>query len=106
MRLYAAFRASHHLGCLAHIEFLPVTQEKRLPLTVGKGLDGFLDGPHDLRLLEAALGGGRDVPVVLDFEAFEGIAFFPIRNVRKALGPREAYSIYKGRKLLKTFNRP
>ena len=37
---------------------------------------------------------------------FEGNAFFPIRNVRKALGPREAYSIYKGRKLLKTFNRP
>jgi hypothetical protein len=36
---------------------------------------------------------------------FEGIAFYPIRKVRKALGPREAYSIYKGRKLLKTFNR-
>ena len=36
---------------------------------------------------------------------FTDISFFPIRNVRKALGPREAYSIYKGRKLLKTFNR-
>lgn len=36
---------------------------------------------------------------------FSDISFFPIRNVRKALGPREAYSIYKGRKLLKTFNR-
>lgn len=36
---------------------------------------------------------------------FSDIAFFPLRNVRKALGPREAYSIYKGRKLLKTFNR-
>lgn len=36
---------------------------------------------------------------------FREIAFFPIRNVRKALGPREAYCIYKGRKLLKTFNR-
>lgn len=36
---------------------------------------------------------------------FEGIAFFPSRNARKALGPRETYSIYKGRKLLKTFNR-
>ncbi|MFN0018644.1 MAG: HEAT repeat domain-containing protein [Pirellulaceae bacterium] len=36
---------------------------------------------------------------------FSDITFFPIRNVRKALGPREAYSVYKGRKLLKTFNR-
>lgn len=36
---------------------------------------------------------------------FSEISFFPIRNVRKALGPREAYSIYKGRKLMKTFNR-
>jgi len=36
---------------------------------------------------------------------FSDISFFPIRNVRKALGPREAYSIYKGRKLLKSFNR-
>ncbi len=36
---------------------------------------------------------------------FSDVSFFPIRNVRKALGPREAYSIYKGRKLLKTFNR-
>ena len=36
---------------------------------------------------------------------FSEISFFPIRNVRKALGPREAYGIYKGRKLMKTFNR-
>ena len=36
---------------------------------------------------------------------FSDISFFPIRNVRKALGPREAYCIYKGRKLMKTFNR-
>ncbi|MGI8980532.1 MAG: HEAT repeat domain-containing protein [Pirellulaceae bacterium] len=36
---------------------------------------------------------------------FSDISFFPIRNVRKALGPREVYSIYKGRKLLKTFNK-
>lgn len=36
---------------------------------------------------------------------FESISFFPTRNVRKALGPREAYSIYKGRKLIRTFNR-
>jgi hypothetical protein len=35
---------------------------------------------------------------------FSDISFFPIRNVRKAIGLREAYSIYKGRKLLKTFN--
>jgi hypothetical protein len=35
---------------------------------------------------------------------FAEIAFFPQRSTRRPLGPAEAYSIYKGRKLLKTFN--
>ena len=34
------------------------------------------------------------------------IAFFPIRNSRRPLGARECYSIYMGRQLLATFNRP
>ncbi|MDX1943982.1 MAG: HEAT repeat domain-containing protein [Pirellulaceae bacterium] len=36
---------------------------------------------------------------------FTEIAFFPQRHSRRPLGPREAYGIFKGRKLLKTFNR-
>ncbi len=36
---------------------------------------------------------------------FEDLLFFPARNGPRSLGPREAYYIYKGRRLLKTFNR-
>jgi hypothetical protein len=36
---------------------------------------------------------------------FHDIAFFPQRNSRRPIGVDEAYSIYKGRKLLKAFNR-
>lgn len=35
---------------------------------------------------------------------FETTLFFPERSGRRSLGPDEAYCIYKGRKLLKTFN--
>jgi hypothetical protein len=35
---------------------------------------------------------------------FHDIAFFPQRSTRRPLGPAEVYCIYKGRKLLKTFN--
>jgi hypothetical protein len=36
---------------------------------------------------------------------FAEIAFFPRRHSRRPLGPQESYAIYKGRKLLKSFNR-
>lgn len=35
----------------------------------------------------------------------EDILFVPTRGARRALGIREVYSLYKGRKLLRTFNR-
>jgi len=35
---------------------------------------------------------------------FQEILFFPQRTGKRSLGAREAYCIYKGRKLLKTFN--
>lgn len=35
---------------------------------------------------------------------FEDVVFFPQRNLRRPIGTNEAYSIYKGRKLLKAFN--
>ena len=37
---------------------------------------------------------------------FQDILFLPTRHQRRPLGAREVYSLYKGRKLLKTFNRP
>ncbi|WP_425618830.1 HEAT repeat domain-containing protein [Anatilimnocola sp. NA78] len=37
---------------------------------------------------------------------FEDILFYPVRQPRRSLGIEEAYSIYKGRKLLRTFNPP
>jgi hypothetical protein len=36
---------------------------------------------------------------------FSDTLFFPQRHSRRPLGVEEAYSIYKGRKLLKAFNR-
>lgn len=36
---------------------------------------------------------------------FEDLIFFPQRSSRRPIGVEEAYSIYKGRKLLKAFNR-
>jgi len=36
---------------------------------------------------------------------FRDTLFFPFRNTRRPIGAEETYSIYKGRKLLKVFNR-
>ena len=36
---------------------------------------------------------------------FRDTIFFPQRHTRRPIGVEEAYSIYKGRKLLKAFNR-
>jgi hypothetical protein len=36
---------------------------------------------------------------------FKDSLFFPQRHNRRPIGVEEAYSIYKGRKLLKAFNR-
>jgi hypothetical protein len=36
---------------------------------------------------------------------FQEIAFFPQRHSRRPLGPAECYDLYKGRKLLRSFNR-
>ena len=41
--LNTAFRASHRLRSLLHVELLPVTQEKSLPLTCGKGMQPLFD---------------------------------------------------------------
>jgi hypothetical protein len=58
--------------------------------------------------------GNRALVAQTELQGIPGIAiadsvdigFFPMRNARRPLGARECYSIYKGRQLLATFNRP
>ena len=77
MGLYTAFRTSHDLGGLAHVEFLPVTQHARLALTVGQGLHGLLDRGHHLGLLELRRGGNRHVVRVVHLQRFQRIRVVP-----------------------------
>jgi hypothetical protein len=60
---------------------------------------GYFFGEKALVAL-ARRGDVRGVAVV----DFQDIAFFPQRHAQRSLGVREAYCIYKGRKLLKVFN--
>src|SRR5450631_2877266 len=94
VRLDTAFRATHHLGGLAYVEFLPVTQHESLALTLRKAFHSVLDRGHHLRLLEAVGGGGRDVGMGIDLEGFERIAlviFASQAEVGKERGPRRAH---------------
>lgn len=54
-------------------------------------------------LLAQATRDGVEGVAVADFE---DILFYPARQPRRSLGLEEAYSIYKGRKLLRAFNPP
>jgi hypothetical protein len=56
----------------------------------------------DKALVARAMRDGLPGVAVADFR---DIAFFPERHSRRPLGSREAYNIYKGRKLLRSFNR-
>ncbi|HEX5102830.1 MAG TPA: HEAT repeat domain-containing protein, partial [Pirellulaceae bacterium] len=51
-----------------------------------------------------ALCQREDVPGIAVAD-FQDISFLPQRSTRRPLGPAEAYCIYKGRKLLRAFNR-
>jgi hypothetical protein len=53
-------------------------------------------------LIAMARHGGLAGVAIADFQE---IAFFPQRHSQRPLGPAECYSIYKGRKLLRSFNR-
>jgi hypothetical protein len=55
----------------------------------------------DKSLVASAAREGVSGVAVADFAE---ISFFPQRSARRPLGAAEAYCIYKGRKLLKTFN--
>jgi hypothetical protein len=52
-------------------------------------------------LVAAAERGGIGGTAVADFQS---IAYFPRRHSRRPLGAAECYNIYKGRKLLGSFN--
>jgi hypothetical protein len=53
-------------------------------------------------LVASARHAGLAGVAVVDFQE---IAFFPERHSQRPLGPAECYSLYKGRKLLRSFNR-
>jgi hypothetical protein len=54
-------------------------------------------------LLATASRDGAAGVAVADFD---DLLFYPARQPRRSIGLEEAYSIYKGRKLLRAFNRP
>jgi hypothetical protein len=56
----------------------------------------------DKALVAQCAQGGLSGVAVADAQ---DILFFPARHPKRPIGVREAYCIYKGRKLLKTFNR-
>jgi hypothetical protein len=62
---------------------------------------GYFFGEKAL-LAQATRDGAAGVAVA----DFEDILFYPARQPRRSLGLEEAYSIYKGRKLLRAFNPP
>lgn len=61
---------------------------------------GYFFGERSL-IASAAVEGVVGVAVV----DFQDHSFFSSRGSKRPIGPREAYCIYKGRRLLKTFNR-
>src|ERR1700694_3372932 len=65
MRFHAALGAAHCSGGLSHVEFFPVTQQKRFTLTRRQPRQSLLDEPHDLALLD--LAGGVRGPVRVRF---------------------------------------
>ena len=73
VRFHAALRASHDLGGLADVQFLPVTQEESLALTLRKGLHLFLNDFNDLRLLQPVRGRGRHARRVVGLAGLQRI---------------------------------
>ena len=63
MGLHAAFGAAHRRGGFRHVEFLPVTQQKRFALTRRQPRQRLLDDPDNLTLLELPRGIDRRVRV-------------------------------------------
>jgi hypothetical protein len=113
--IYAAFagwQAQHEeireydVGRLSQSEQLEVERLKRRlhdagfahiePLTMGYFFS-------EKALVAACVRDGAPGVAVVDFQ---DIAFIPAKSGRRSVGPAEAYCIYKGRKLLKTFNQP
>jgi len=108
---YAGWQASHEdifehdVSRLSRTEKLEVVRlERRLHdagyANIRPQQMGYFFGERALTALadHATLAG----VAVVDFQ---DIVFLPQRNSRRPLGVREVYSIYKGRKLLRTFNR-
>jgi hypothetical protein len=108
---YAGWQAEHeeirefHVAHLSKSEKLEAERLTRRLHDAGytdiqPQLMGYFFG--DKALVAEATREGVSGVAVADFAE---IAFFPRRHSRRPLGPRDAYNIHKGRKLLHSFNR-
>lgn len=108
---YAGWQAEHeeirefHVAHLSKSEKLEAERLTRRLHDAGYAdiqpqIMGYFFGDKAL-VAEATREGVSGVAVV----DFQETVFFPRRHSRRPLGPRDAYNIYKGRKLLHSFNR-
>ena len=107
---YAGWQAQHEeirefdVARLSRSEQLEVERLKRKIHDAGYGdIDSqFMGYFFSEKVLVAR--ATRDGSPGIAISDFQETLFFPDRHYRRPLGPQECYAIYKGRKLLKTFN--
>src|SRR5262245_51891484 len=73
MRLDAAFRASHDGSGFGHVQFLPVTKEKRLALTGGELPDLLFNQIKELCLLQPGVRTAVPRRTCGNFQSFQRI---------------------------------
>ena len=78
----AALRATHHGCCLGDVQFFPITQQKRLPLTLWQPLQFFLNYFNNLSSFQEF---GGPIPGLGSIRALQGlervgIVVFPPRG--------------------------
>ena len=87
--LYTAFGTPHRGSGFGHVQFFPVTQDKRFALTRGQPHQRLFDHSHNLRLLVLPRGIFRGVRVrfrVQSFERVEILVFFVATAERREEG--------------------
>ena len=89
----AALRATHH-GCgLGNVQFLPITQQKRLALTLWQLLQFFLNYFNNLRLFQEFRGtfpGLGSIRALQGLERVGIVVFPPRREGRKQCHPQRS----------------
>src|ERR1700704_2735670 len=90
MGLDAALRATHDGCCLGDVQLLPVTQQKRLPLTRWQALQLFLNYFNNLRLFQEisrTFPGPGGIRALQGFKRVGIVVFPPRREGRKQRHP-------------------